>query len=85
MFNFISKNSKVIPEKNLIKVKYNNGKCPYCNNEKIITNDGGSLSECLKCYKKFTLFKYIDETSIKKDNYNDFLNKNSNIDRNAFI
>ena len=89
MFNFMNKNSKVIPVKNLVKVIYNNGNCPYCNTKNYfaITNDGGSISNCLTCNKTFTLFKYVEQDidkNIKKENYNDFLSKNLK-SNNAFI
>ena len=80
------KNSKVIPEKKLIKVTYNNGNCPECNTKNYfaITNDGGSLSRCLTCNRTFKLFEYIEETkeNVQKDNYDIFLSKTTN---NAFI
>lgn len=83
------KNSKVVPEKNLTKFIYNNGNCPYCNtkNYLAITNDGGSISNCLTCNKTFTLFKYVEEDvlkNFKKDNYDNFLSKKQNTN-NAFI
>ena len=84
MFSCIRKNSKVIPEKTYKKVVYNDSNCPYCNsnNSLPLTDDGGSLSQCLTCNKTFRKFKYIEETNIKKDNYIDFINKNN---KNVFI
>lgn len=91
MFSYIRKNSKIIPEKKLVKVIYNDGKCPYCNTQNYfaVTNDGGSISHCLTCNKIFTLFKYVEEkqenkNNVQKDNYDNFLNKTPK-PNNAFI
>lgn len=89
MFSFIRKNAKVLPEKNLVKVIYNDGKCPYCNtkNHIAVTNDGGSISRCLTCNQTFNLFEYVgkkEKDNVQRDNYVNFLNKNSK-PNNAFV
>lgn len=85
MFKAI-RNNKVEPikEEKYIKVILND-KCNKCGSIDLlaITNDGGSLSTCMKCGKNLILFKYVKDETIKKDTYNNFIS-NSNI-KNSVI
>jgi hypothetical protein len=89
--------SKVVPtDSKRIKVIYNEGKCYNCNGNNLLslTDDGGSVSQCLDCSINVVLFKYISveeykkmfslDKHTKKDTFTNFINGNKNYTTNIF-